>query len=209
MCCAGLYIPWRSNPGPATGWSLPSSSTSTHTNGSGSPLKKKSNRIKRKKCRTTILGVGLGGLLAVAGIVQLKNLGDVPMKEKWPYIVQIVVYALYAMVSVQAFFGATCRKLSLIRSYAIILAIHLIFSIASGGYSLYHYFQDSPNVVADCINGSTDDAMIETCKQGEDVVKGVMVGVFIFVWIMELCKFDVGNSDLSYLSFFLQGVSSS
>ncbi|KAJ4000039.1 hypothetical protein F5050DRAFT_733911 [Lentinula boryana] len=105
----------------------------------------------------SILGVGLGGLLAVAGIVQLKNLGDVPMKEKWP------------------------------------------------GYSLYHYFQDSPNVVADCINGSTDEAMIETCKQGEDVVKGVMVGVFIFVWIMELCKFDVGNSDLSYLSLFCRG----
>ncbi|GAW03313.1 hypothetical protein LENED_005031 [Lentinula edodes] len=134
----------------------------------------------------SILGVGLGGLLTVAGIVQLKNLGDVPMKEKWPYIVQIIVYAVYAIVSVQAFFGATCRKLSLIRSYAVILAIHLIFSIASGGYSLYHYFQDSPNVVEACINGSTDDVKIETCKQGEDVVKGVMVGVFIFVWLMEL-----------------------
>ncbi|KIK67035.1 hypothetical protein GYMLUDRAFT_847490 [Collybiopsis luxurians FD-317 M1] len=134
----------------------------------------------------SILGMGLGGLLAVAGLIQLKNIGDVPMSEKWPYIVQVVVYGLYAIISVTAFFGATCRNLSTIKSYAVVLAIHLVFSIASGGFSLYHYFKDSPHVVADCINGSMDQIKIEACKQGEDVVKGVMVGVFIFVWLMEL-----------------------
>jgi len=129
---------------------------------------------------TSILGIGLGGLLTVAGIIQLKNLGHAPLSEKWPYIIQIVVYGLYAVVSITAFIGATCRKLQLIRSYAVVLAVHLIFSIASGGYSLFHYFKDSPNVVAECINGSTDATKIQVCKQGEDVVKGVMVGVFYF-----------------------------
>jgi hypothetical protein len=134
----------------------------------------------------SLLGLALGGLLAVAGLIQLKHIADEPMKEKWPYIIQIVVYGIYAVVSLQAFFGACCRKLALIKSYAVILAIHLIFSIASGGYSLYHYFQDSPAIVNTCINGSTDQLQIETCKQGEDVVKGVLVGIFIFVWLMEL-----------------------
>jgi hypothetical protein len=134
----------------------------------------------------SILGVGLGGLLAVAGIIQLKNIGDAPMQDKWPYIVQIVVYGLYAAVSVMAFFGATCRQLATIKSYAVTLAIHLVLSIASGGYSLYSYFKDSPSVVNDCINGSTDETTIQACNQGETVVKGVMVGVFIFVWLMEL-----------------------
>ncbi|KAF5389478.1 hypothetical protein D9757_004349 [Collybiopsis confluens] len=131
-------------------------------------------------------GIGLGALVAVGGLVQLKNIGDVPMQEKWPYIVQIIVYGLYAVNSVVAFFGASCRNLSIIKSYAVILAVHLVFSIASGGYSLYHYFKDSPQVVEDCINGAIDHLKIEACKQGEDVVKGVMVGVFIFIWLVEL-----------------------
>jgi len=125
-------------------------------------------------------------MLAVAGLIQLKHLSHEPMKEKWPYIVQIVVYGIYAAVSLQAFIGASCRKLALIKSYAIILAIHLIFSIASGGYSLFHYFKDSPNIVKTCINGATDKTTIDACTQGETVVKGVLVGIFIFVWFMEL-----------------------
>lgn len=89
-----------------------------------------------------------------------------------------------------------------------ILAIHLIFSIASGGYSLYYYFKDSPAIVNTCINGSTDKVQIQTCKQGEEVVKGVLVSIFIFVWLMELCKFTV--SVLGYLCIdrhFFKGVS--
>ncbi|KAF9071038.1 hypothetical protein BDP27DRAFT_545945 [Rhodocollybia butyracea] len=156
---------------------------------------------------TSILGIGLGGLLTVAGIIQLKNLGHAPLSEKWPYIIQIVVYGLYAVVSITAFIGATCRKLQLIRSYAVVLAVHLIFSIASGGYSLFHYFKDSPNVVAECINGSTDATKIQVCKQGEDVVKGVMVGVFIFVWFMELCKlFYFVYQGGTLIRFFVGGI---
>jgi len=134
----------------------------------------------------SVLGLALGGLLAIAGIIQLQHMSHQPIKEKWPYILQVVVYGIYALVSLQAFIGASCRKLVLIKSYAVILAIHLIFSIASGGYSLYYYFKDSPAIVNTCINGSTDKVQIQTCKQGEEVVKGVLVSIFIFVWLMEL-----------------------
>ncbi|KAF5370686.1 hypothetical protein D9758_002082 [Tetrapyrgos nigripes] len=137
-------------------------------------------------CIIGLLGLGSGGLLAVAGIIRLKQLGDADMQHKLPYIIQILVYALYAGLSVLGLFGALCKRIGLIKSFAFGLAIHVLFSIASGGYSLYRYFEDAPDTVQSCINGSTDSLTVESCKKGVSVMKGVLVGLFVFVWLMEI-----------------------
>ncbi|THV06797.1 hypothetical protein K435DRAFT_834098 [Dendrothele bispora CBS 962.96] len=137
-------------------------------------------------CIIGLLGVASGGLLAIAGIIRLKQLGDVDMHLKLPYIIQTLVYALYAGLSMLGLLGAICKRIGLIKAFVFTLTIHVLLSLASGGYSIYQYFKDAPDTVQSCINGHTDDVTIETCKKGVSVMKGVMVALFVFVWLMEI-----------------------
>lgn len=82
------------------------------------------------------------------------------------------------------------------------LVVHVLFSIASGSFSLYRFFQDSPDTVRSCINGSSDSLVEKSCEKGVSVMKGVMVGVFVFVWLMEICKSS--SSCICHLCIFLR-----
>jgi hypothetical protein len=65
------------------------------------------------------------------------------------------------------------------------------FSIASGAFFLYTLFhQTGDNDIQSCINGSTDDLKKEACKKGFEVIRGVIVGVFVLVWLIELCAYS-------------------
>ncbi|KAJ7124928.1 hypothetical protein C8R44DRAFT_126772 [Mycena epipterygia] len=109
-----------------------------------------------------------------------------PAGNKLAYIIQIAVYALLAILSVFGIIGAIFKKRGLIRIYFAILTVHVLFSIASGVFSLYRFFQDAPDDVTKCINNSTDEGVIKACDKGMSVMKGVLVAVFIFVWLIEI-----------------------
>jgi hypothetical protein len=85
--------------------------------------------------------------------------------------------------------GAIGKKRGMVSAFFVILVVHLIFSIASGSFSLYTVFRDSQSSVNTCANGSDDPDVIKTCQQGVSVLKGLLVGGFIFLWLMEICTF--------------------
>ncbi|KAK0455391.1 uncharacterized protein EV420DRAFT_565630 [Desarmillaria tabescens] len=132
-----------------------------------------------------VLGVALGGIIAVGGIIQYTHLGG-DIKNKLPYVIQIVVYGLYAIISLGGLVGAVIKRIGLIKTFYFILIVHVMFSIASGSFSIYRYFKDAPDSVRSCVNGSQDDLVVEGCEKGVSVMKGVLIGVFVFVWLMEI-----------------------
>lgn len=67
------------------------------------------------------------------------------------------------------------------------LVVHLIFSMAGGMYAIHRNFKDAPKYIKECASGSENPALMKTCKDGATLVKGVMVGVFIVAWLVEIC----------------------
>ncbi|KAK0213019.1 hypothetical protein DFS33DRAFT_89185 [Desarmillaria ectypa] len=132
-----------------------------------------------------VLGVALGGIIAVGGIIQYSYLGG-DTKSKLPCVIQIVVYGLYAILSLGGLVGAVIKRIRLIKVFYAILIVHVVFSIASGSFSIYRYFKDAPDSLRSCVNGSQDDLVVEACKKSVSVMKGVLIGVFVFVWLIEI-----------------------
>lgn len=65
------------------------------------------------------------------------------------------------------------------------------FSIATGAFFLYTLFnRTGDNDIQNCVNGSTDDLKKEACKKGFEVIRGVIVGAFVLVWLIELCAYS-------------------
>ncbi|KAJ7209567.1 hypothetical protein GGX14DRAFT_630782 [Mycena pura] len=129
-----------------------------------------------------LIGFAGGGIIAVGGAIQAERSSG----NKTAYLVQIAVYALLAILSLFGIIGAITKKRGFIRSYLSILIAHVLFSIASGVFSLYRFFQDAPDDVNKCINNSTDTLAIKACQKGISVMKGVLIAVFVFVWLMEI-----------------------
>jgi hypothetical protein len=80
----------------------------------------------------------------------------------------------------------------MISGFAIALAINLVLSIASGIFSIYMMFtRDSQAELDSCTQNANDtsDATVQSCKKGLFVVKAVMIGVYVFIWLIQLCKF--------------------
>lgn len=79
----------------------------------------------------------------------------------------------------------------MVSGFAIALAIHLGFSIASGAFSIYRMFARDPQAALDsCLQNANDfsDATTQACKKGIILIKAVTVGVYVFVWLIQLCK---------------------
>lgn len=85
--------------------------------------------------------------------------------------------------------GAILKKRGAIKAFLVILMVHLLFSLGSGAYSIYRFFQDSKNETNVCIGGSTDTAIIKECHKAMKIMKAVLIVVFMFVWFMEICMF--------------------
>ena len=83
--------------------------------------------------------------------------------------------------------GAISRKRSFVRSYLWMVFVHLLLSIGLGIYAIVHNFKDAPKYIDECVSGSEDPSVLKSCEDGSKLFKGIMVAVFIFVWLLEIC----------------------
>lgn len=106
--------------------------------------------------------------------------------------------------------GTFNKKRSLISLYSTILFSHLGFSIITGAFFLYTLFHQTGTTDVDrCVNGSTESSKKEACETGFQVIRGIIVGLFVFIWLLELCKFllsfllgSVGRCSIRMALFF-------
>jgi hypothetical protein len=129
-----------------------------------------------------LLGFFGGSLITAASIIQLKRSEG----SKVSLILQVVIYILLAIVSIFGLVGAITRKLVFVRLYFGMLLTHLIFNLATGAFAIYRNFKDAPKYISECSSGSADSAVLKSCQDGAKLWKGVMIGVFILAWLIEI-----------------------
>jgi len=130
----------------------------------------------------SLLGFFGGSLVTAAAIIQLKRTAG----SKVALVIQVVVYILLAIVSIFGLIGAIGRKLALIRLYFGMLVTHLIFSVVSGIFAIHRSFKDAPQYVAQCSSASEEPGVVKACQDGANLWKGVMIGIFILAWLLEM-----------------------
>lgn len=138
-----------------------------------------------------------GSFVAGVGIIQLAGVSQAPV-EKSDLIalyIQTIMYALLGVVGAFGFVGALIRNYRMISNFAIVLAVHLGFSIASGIFSIYAMFtRDASTAVAQClVNASVQGVEVTQtdCQNGITVMKGVMVAVYVITWLIQLYAYFI------------------
>ena len=81
--------------------------------------------------------------------------------------------------------------------------MHLLLSIGLGIYAIVHNFKDAPKYIDECAGGSDDPSVLQSCQDGSKLFKGIMIAVFVFVWLLEICQFFISFHFCSCLSFFI------
>jgi len=130
-----------------------------------------------------------GGLVAVAGWIQVKNLHDHPLAkdEENALYIHAAMYSLLALIGAFGLFGAISKNISSVSAFGSALGFHLGFSIATGIFTIYTVFKRNASVaLSNCTNGSTDQSVIDGCKEGLDIVKGLVIAIYVVTWLVEL-----------------------
>jgi hypothetical protein len=141
----------------------------------------------------SLLGSLGGSAMAVFAIIQTKR-SPGTTGNKVALIIQIIIYILLAIVSVFGLIGAISRKRSFVRLYLWMLFVHLLLSIGLGIYAIVHNFKDARNYIDECASGSEDPSVLKSCEDGSKLFKGIMIAVFVFVWLLEIWACRIVNS---------------
>jgi hypothetical protein len=138
-----------------------------------------------------------GSFVAGIGFIQIAGSSVNPMEtsDKVATWIQSIMYTILAIVGAVGFIGTLIRKLALISSFSLVLAVHLGFSVASGVFSIYTMFtRDPSNVVNQCVANAVSQGAAVTakdCQTGVAVMKGVMVVIYVVTWLIQLYAYFV------------------
>jgi len=130
-----------------------------------------------------ILGLLVGSLIAAAGILRLQHL----QASRPTLVVQVVMYALLALISIFGFMATIMRRRRLVAVFWAMLTAHLIFSIVSGSFALNATFKNAPTNLQNCIALKPEDPEQEPhCRRAEVAVKGAFVSIFVIIWLFQI-----------------------
>jgi hypothetical protein len=135
-----------------------------------------------------------GSFVAAVGWIRVSQLGQHPLNksEEIALWIQSVMFSLLALLAVLGFVGCLVKSRGMVSSFAVILAIHLGFSVASGIFAIYMVFRQSPEeAISQCVNGSTDPQVTESCKTGLNIIKGVLIAVYVVAWLLQLYAYFI------------------
>ncbi|KAA1470652.1 hypothetical protein DENSPDRAFT_836489 [Dentipellis sp. KUC8613] len=116
--------------------------------------------------------------------------GDIPTKTKVTYICRAVYYTIFSLSSFFGFVGTLKRSASLLAQYASYLGWAVFVQIVLDALYLWAFFTvPRDTFIKDCINGSTDQNVINACnnfnKWGKGyVIASVAVGLLVqaYAW---------------------------
>jgi len=136
------------------------------------------------------LGISLlGGLVAVVGWIDVKNLRDNPLPkgDEISLYIHAAMFSILCLVGAFGFIGAIGKQRGLVSIFGTMLALHLVFSVATGIYTLYTLFKrNTDDALANCIINSTDPNPSESCHRGLKILKIVAVVAYCVSWLVEL-----------------------
>lgn len=143
----------------------------------------------------SLLAMVGGSFVAAFGWIQVSQLGKNPMDKADEIALWIhsSMFTILGALAVLGFIGALIKNRGMVSGFAIALAIHLGFSIASGIFRLYSLFRQNPQeALASCLNEAGEDSeAAKTCQNGLAILKGVMVAIYIITWLIQLYAYFV------------------
>jgi len=135
-----------------------------------------------------------GSFVAAIGWIQVAQFGTHP-REKWEEIalwIHSSMFSLLALLAIMGFIGCLIKSRGMVSSFAIALALHFGFSLASGIFTLYTLFRQSPQESIDkCVNGSEDPEIIQSCGNSIGLMKGIMVAIYVLTWLIQIYAYFV------------------
>jgi hypothetical protein len=138
----------------------------------------------------TVFGVIIGGLVSIAGWLAVSHFNkSTPLshQDEIALYIQAIMYTLLAVVSAFGFIGAVIRSPSLVSLYSSMLIGHFVFNLVIGVFSIYSLFhQDASDLSTKCDDLAADDITNQLCGNGMTTVKGIMIGFFVLMWIVQL-----------------------
>jgi hypothetical protein len=135
-----------------------------------------------------------GSFVAAMGWIQVAQFSQRPVEksEEIALWIHSSMFSLLGLLAVLGFIGCLIKSRGMVSSFAIALAIHLGFSVASGIFTIYTVFRQSHQESIDkCVNGSSDEAVLESCKSSVSIMKGLMIAIYIITWLIQLYAYFV------------------
>lgn len=78
----------------------------------------------------------------------------------------------------------------MVSTFAISVAIHLGLSVACGIYALVMLFKQKTQIaIENCMSSGTEGITLDTCNRSISIMKGVMIGIYVLTWLIQLCRF--------------------
>jgi len=144
----------------------------------------------------SLLAFAGGSFVATIGFIQLSRLKQHPLGkiDEIALWIQSSLFGFLAVLAIFGFLGAMIKNRGMVSGFAIAIAIHLGFSIASGCFSIYTMFARDSQVALDgCIQKADNDsdATVQMCKNGLILIKAVAVVIYVLVWLIQLYAYFV------------------
>lgn len=141
-----------------------------------------------------LIGLGGGGAIGVAGWIQVHRYfkGDLILSshEKLGLWFVSLSYTWFAMIAVVGLIGALTRKHGCISFYAYTVTVNTLLIIAVGIYFVWTLFHGREDAAVDKCVGNADGDYGELkhwfCHSGFDVIRAVLVVVFVVIWCFQL-----------------------
>jgi len=138
--------------------------------------------------------MAVGAFVAAVGWIRISQLSQYPLtrSDRIALWIHTIMFSILGFLAVLGFIGCLAKSRRMVAGFAIALAIHLGFSVASGIFSIYLFFRQTPQeAIETCANGSTDPSVIDSCKKGTGIMKGVMIGIYVVTWLIQLYAYFI------------------
>jgi peptidoglycan biosynthesis protein MviN/MurJ (putative lipid II flippase) len=148
------------------------------------------------------LGVIIMSMLGFAGGSIIAGLGwyaashrdqtHLTRNQEISVVITSLSYTALAIISLLGLIGAFTKRQSFVSLYNTMVWYHLGFSIVTGAYFLYTLFRTvGDDDVNNCVSSNTSQSTRDECQRAFDVVRGITIGLYIFLWLIEFCMFPL------------------
>jgi len=135
-----------------------------------------------------------GSIVATVGWMAVSQIKQHPVEitDEIALFIHSSIFTLLGLLGVFGFVGSLVKSRAMVIAFSVGLAIHLGLSIGSGIFTIYSIFKESSaEAVQKCLDGKTDEETLQICKTGMNVVKGVMVAIYVIAWLIELYAYFI------------------
>jgi len=142
----------------------------------------------------SLISMAVGSFVAAFGWIRISQLNQHPLTrtDRIALWIHAVMFSILGVLAVLGFIGCLAKSRRMVAGFAIALAIHLGFSVASGIFNIYLFFRQAPHEAIEfCANGSTDPSVIDSCKNGTGITKGIMIAIYVVTWLIQLYAYFI------------------